>query len=235
MAEMQLVRYWFHKAAPNSASPSIAPFGQHGIVIDEVARGNDQLLMLQWLVRHALQAQGSGSTKTLVSTEGEGEATADSRKSRTGPRRESGSTTRAGQPRFWQSNGTNTGTGKALRTPHGAHYRANADFKQQTSPVGICHAPKTTSAHSRGKSDRLLRSWVHLRAPAGFPLCQSRPQARADAHLAGVFRRTGRGAIRGMRLLREWVRGLATDWKLADGSSALVQFVTCRLSRVRST
>jgi len=38
-----------------------------------------------------------------------------------------------------------------------------------------------------------------------------------------------------MRLLREWVRGLATDWKLADGSSALVQFVTCRLSRVRST
>jgi hypothetical protein len=36
----------------------------------------------------------------------------------------------------------------------------------------------------------------------------------------------------GVRLLREWVRGLATDWILADGSTALVQFVTFRACAV---
>ena len=36
----------------------------------------------------------------------------------------------------------------------------------------------------------------------------------------------------GMRLLREWVRGLATDWVLADGSTAMVQFVTFRACTV---
>ena len=36
----------------------------------------------------------------------------------------------------------------------------------------------------------------------------------------------------GVRLLREWVAGIATEWNLADGSHALVQFVrfeACRL------
>lgn len=36
----------------------------------------------------------------------------------------------------------------------------------------------------------------------------------------------------GVRLLREWVSGIATEWTLADGSHALVQFVrfeSCRL------